>query len=80
MSREVLSPEIEKLWLEPLEPAEFDRRLAEFRRSRESDDSWFELIRWFRQRYPTAKERLAYVRRKYAQVARTRATTSPSDR
>ena len=28
------------------------------------------LIRWFRRRYPTAAERLAYVRRKYARWRR----------
>jgi hypothetical protein len=32
-----------------------------------------ELIEWFSRHYPTAKERLAYVRRKYAEVIALRA-------
>jgi hypothetical protein len=31
-----------------------------------------QLVRWFTRRYPTAKERLAYARRKYAEWTRTR--------
>jgi hypothetical protein len=65
--REPLSREAEALWLEPLPSEEFERRLAEARRElegeeRENIDS---LLAWFRRRYPTPKERLAYARRRY---------------
>jgi hypothetical protein len=52
-----------------LTPEEWAERAAvpigpeELQRSRE-------LIRWFRRRYPTAGERLAYVRRAYARWTR----------
>jgi hypothetical protein len=36
-----------------------------------------ELVRWFCRRYPTAKERFAYIRRKYAEW--TRNPPAPTD-
>jgi hypothetical protein len=53
-----------------LAPADFDRRL---RRSLESPEEMAEvesLIRWFSGRYPSARERLAYARRRYAELTR----------
>ena len=41
----------------PISPAEWDEVLA--------------LVHWFRRRYPTPAERLAYVRRAYARWRRT---------
>jgi formylglycine-generating enzyme required for sulfatase activity len=35
-------------------------------------DDVLALVRWFRRRYPTPAERLAYVRRAYARWQRTR--------
>jgi hypothetical protein len=36
----------------------------------EDMEAQVELIRWFKKRYPTARERLAYTRRKYAEWTR----------
>ena len=67
MRRETISAEAEAAWLRPLAPEEFERRLAEAlseldRGERENIDS---LLVWFRRRYPTPKERLAYSRKRY---------------
>jgi hypothetical protein len=43
--------------------------------SAEEIESTLLLVRWFRRRYPTVAERLAYVRRAYA---RWRAASNPS--
>ncbi len=40
-------------------------------------ESVLELARWFRRRYPTPLERLAYARRAYARWSRTRGLGSP---
>lgn len=54
----VLGPAEARAYLEaPISQAERDDVLA--------------LVRWFRRRYPTPAERLAYVRRAYAQWRRT---------
>lgn len=54
----VLGPAEARAYLEaPISQAERDEVLA--------------LVRWFRRRYPTPTERLAYVRRAYAQWRRT---------
>jgi hypothetical protein len=66
----VLSEEMRRIWEEELEPEEFHRRLA---LALEDDDDMAEkmaLCAWFSRRYPTAGERLAYVRRKYAEWTR----------
>jgi hypothetical protein len=53
-----------------MSPEEFDARLkaalADEERMRELAD----LVRWFRRRYPTIDERLAYARRKYRDIAK----------
>lgn len=48
----------------PLTPEEIEHTLA--------------LVRWFRRRYPTAAQRLAYVRRAYARWQRTALPPSQS--
>lgn len=53
-----------------LAPEEFDRRLARTRASREQGAEVEELIAWFCRRYPSVRERLAYVRRKAAEWQR----------
>lgn len=54
----VLGPEEARAYLDaPISEAERDEVLA--------------LIRWFRRRYPTPAERLAYARRAYARWRRT---------
>lgn len=66
LDEEVLSPE-EWARLEAI-PIDAEER-AEIR----------ELIRWFTKRYPTAKERLAYARRKFAEVARRPRSIRPAE-
>ncbi len=64
------SPEGRAAWETPLEPEEFQRRLAAALADEEQMRANMELCRWFLRRYPTAAERLAYVRRKYAEWTR----------
>jgi hypothetical protein len=67
MSLAPISKEAETVWLQPLAPAEFDRRVALALAELDGDE--FEnlsaLISWFRRRYLTPRERLAYARRRY---------------
>ena len=73
MHRQTLPAAIADAYLKPLPPEEFERRLGAA--IRELDGPELEnlqsLIRWFQRRYPTAKERLAYVRRACAEWTRT---------
>jgi hypothetical protein len=59
----------------PLDVAEFNRRLeaalGEVETMREIGD----LCDWFRTRYPTARERLAYVRKRHAEWTRAPASS-----
>lgn len=55
----------------PLPPEEFDRRLAAALSEEEELEAALALCRWFKRRYPTAKERLDYARRKYAEWMRS---------
>ena len=52
-----------------LSVCDFDRRVSAPLRDDEVE-SVVELVRWFTRRYPTVKERLAYVRRKHAEWQR----------
>lgn len=54
---------------EVLSPEAFTR-LVNRPLSEDEREGYRDLIRWFTGRYPTAKERLAYARRKYAEVTR----------
>jgi hypothetical protein len=80
-----LSPEVESLYLEPLPPEEFERRVRASLGELEGSEleNLQELIGWFRRRYPTAKERLSYARRAYARwvraAGRDRQAEPPSD-
>ena len=47
----------------------YERRFA-VPPSDEEVEETMQLVRWFRRRYPTAKERFAYVRRKHAEWTR----------
>ena len=53
-----------------LSPEEFERRLARVLAEKDEIANIRALIAWFRRRYPTAKARLAYVRRKHAEWTR----------
>ncbi|MEO7092039.1 MAG: hypothetical protein ABI175_02235 [Polyangiales bacterium] len=53
-----------------LSPEEFARRVERALREEDEIASIRALIVWFRRRYPTAKERLAYVRKKHAEWTR----------
>ena len=67
MKKQVLSREIEALWLSPLPAPEFTRRLELAIRELDGEEgeNLQALITWFQRRYPTAKERFRYARRRY---------------
>ena len=69
-ARQKLAPEIEAIWEARLSPEEFTRRVDAALAESEEIAEQVNLIRWFSRRYPTAKERLAYARRKYAEWTR----------
>ena len=60
---------VQALDSEPLSTDEFLRRLA-MPISDEEMQNMTSLIRWFLRRYPTARERLAYARRRYLDACR----------
>jgi hypothetical protein len=68
MSREFASPQLANLIASRLSPEEFERRITAPLTDGETEEI-AELIGWFSRRYPTAKERLAYARRKMRQYA-----------
>ena len=53
-----------------LSPEEFQRRLALVLASQDELEELGALIAWFSRRYPTARDRLRYMRRKYAEWTR----------
>jgi hypothetical protein len=59
-----------------LPPEEFEAGLAIALTDEEVEEN-LALIRWFRRRYPTPTERLAYVRRAYARWKRAMPPDSP---
>ena len=67
--RQVLAPEIAEREQRPLGLDELERRLARPPTEEEIRET-MDLMRWFVGRYPTAKARFAYVRRKYAEWTR----------
>lgn len=77
MKRQELSPEVEALWEQPLEPEEFERRLSAALADDDSIEEAAALVRWFLRRYPTAQERFAYARRTYAQQTRVPVSIAP---
>lgn len=77
--RKPLSPAAQAIYEKSLEPAEFDRLLQEALADKEQMERNLELIRWFKRRYPTARDRLAYARRKYAEWTRECEIVSPEE-
>ena len=75
MTRLRVSEAAHQVWETPLEPEEFERRLALALAEEEEIEQARALIAWFQRRYPTAGQRLAYARRKYAEW-----TTAPRSR
>lgn len=69
MKRQELAPEIAEMYETPLTVDEFERRMA-VRPTEEEVAEFMDLVRWFTGRYPTVKDRFAYVRRKYAEWTR----------
>ncbi len=69
MKRQELAPEIAEIYETPLTLEEFERRMA-VRPSDEEVAEFMDLVRWFTGRYPTVKDRFAYIRRKYAEWTR----------
>lgn len=61
-----------QLWDAPLDKAEFDRRLDTALSEEDTIAELAELAAWFKRRYPSGRERLAYARRKYAEMTRLR--------
>jgi hypothetical protein len=67
---QALTPEVRAIWEERLAPEVFAERVRAALAESEEMQRQAELIAWFSRRYPTAKERLAYARRKYAEMTR----------
>jgi hypothetical protein len=64
--RQILAPEIADAQDAPVPLEAYERRRA-IPITDEDVAETMELVRWFRRRYPTVKERFAYVSRKYAE-------------
>lgn len=69
MKRQQLAAAIAERCECPLTLEQYARR-RDVPRSEEEIAETLSLARWFRARYPTAKERFAYIRRKYAEWTR----------
>lgn len=69
MRRQQLAPEIAEMVETPLTLEEFQRRTAT-PPTEEEIAEFMELVAWFTSRYPTAKDRFTYIRRKYAEWTR----------
>ena len=66
MRRQELAPEIADECEAPMTLEAYAQRMA-VPPTPEEIEEFLDLVRWFEGRYPTAKERFAYVRRKYAE-------------
>lgn len=69
MKRQELSPLIAEEQERAVTLDEYQRRMA-VRPTDEEQAEFADLVRWFVKRYPTVKERFAYVNRKYAEWTR----------
>ena len=67
--KQVVAPAIAELCEEPVTVDAYERLFAA-PPTEEDVAQTMDLVRWFRRRYPTAKERFAYVRRKYSEWTR----------
>lgn len=61
----------EAVYEKPLEPDEFARRLALALAEEDELARAAELIAWFKRRYPTAKDRLDYIRARHVEWMRS---------
>lgn len=66
MKRQVIAPEIAEQCETPMTLEAYERRMA-IPPTDEEVEEFAQLVRWFVGWYPTAKERFAYIRRKYAE-------------
>lgn len=73
MPREYASPELANLIAARLHPDEIERRLRVPLTPSEAQDI-NDLVDWFTRRYPTAKDRLTYARRKLQQLRESEAS------
>ena len=71
MRPRVTPEEARAVWENELEPEEFYRQVAACLADAEDMRERRALITWFKRRYPTAKDRLAYARRMHAQCTRS---------
>ena len=69
MKRVRVHPKAAEIKARELTPEEFDARLRVALADEDRMRELAELVAWFRRRYPTIDERLAYARRKYRQIA-----------
>lgn len=67
-------PEVAAIYEAPLSPEDFEARLREAMASLDGPDGaqLAELIDWFQRSYPTARERLAYCRRRMRELEAAR--------
>lgn len=68
--KRALRPAIAALDEAVLTPDEWNR-LAAIPVTEEETAETRDLVAWFKRRYPTVKERMAYARRKYAEITRS---------
>jgi hypothetical protein len=69
VKRQELAPELAAAEEMAMSVEAYEQRMA-VPPSEDEVEELAELVRWFVGRYPTAKERFAYVRRKYAEWTR----------
>ena len=79
MSSDYLKPWIAELVERPVGLDEFIRRTSA-PVSDEEVEQTAELVRWFKRRYPTVKQRLAYARRKFLECTRPTPIVGPKQR
>ena len=77
MSRELASPDLGNLVAARLSAEEFNRRIHAPLSDAELEDV-AALVGWFTRRYPTAKDRLDYARRKMSAYVRGRGEAAPA--
>jgi hypothetical protein len=69
VKRQRLAPEIAEAQARPMSLEDYARRTAAPIEDADVADT-MDLVQWFCRRYPTARERFAYVNRKYAEWTR----------
>ncbi len=71
MKRADVTARARELDEQPMQPDEFDRLVTQVLADDHEIQERTALIEWFLRRYPTARDRLAYARRKYKQLVRS---------